>query len=115
MDLRDITGPYIGQVRTYLKHAGENALASGFAELPEKNAPQEVAIAPPVVEAVAPSELVEDIYPRQALNGDFPGLVDLQAAGIYALGDVPTDVSALTAIPGIGRATAKRILGALKG
>jgi hypothetical protein len=44
------------------------------------------------------------------LPADFPGKDALEAAGIGALEDVPRSGAELTAIPGIGAATANKIL-----
>lgn len=116
MELRDLVGPFKGRVRTYLRHAGENAIASGFAELPEENPPQEVAPAPPAPEVIEPLAAEGDLdVPVLELPEDFPGRVDLEAFGIESLQGVPTDLAELVAIPGIGKATAKRILKALGG
>ena len=84
MELRDLIGPYRGQIRTYLRHAGENALVSGFAEVPVSEVPPE-----------------------------FPAREELSEAGFDALEEVPRTVEELTAIPGIGKKTAGKILEAL--
>lgn len=44
------------------------------------------------------------------LPGDFPGVEALAEAGIVYLETVPRDGDALVAIPGIGKATAGKIL-----
>ena len=84
MELRDLVGPYSGQIRTYLRHAGENALVSGFAEVPVSEVPD-----------------------------DFPAREELAAAGYETLESVPRAVDELTALPGIGKKTAGKILEAL--
>ena len=81
MELRDLIGPYRGQIRTYLRHAGENALVSGFAELPVSPVPPE-----------------------------FPARDELADAGFDTLEAVPQTVEELTAVPGIGKKTAAKIL-----
>jgi len=117
MELRDLVGPFTGRVRTYLKHAGENALASGFAELPEKNPPPEVVPAAPVAEVELEDEeeleLEVELLATE-IPEDFPGRVDLEAEGIDSLEAVPTELADLVAIAGIGKATARRILKALR-
>ena len=50
IELRDIHGPFKGMVRPYLKSAGENAIATGFAERIEA----------PVTE-VAPAAVVSEV------------------------------------------------------
>lgn len=84
MELRDLIGPYRGQIRTYLRHAGKNALVSGFAELPVTEVPPE-----------------------------FPARDELAAAGFETLEAMPQTVEELTAVPGIGKKTAGKILNAL--
>lgn len=94
MYLRDLVGPYKGQVRPYLRHAGENAIASGFAELPDQTPDPEVRATP--------------------LPVSFPGRAELVDAGFETLEAVPTHPDDLKAIPGVGKRTAEKILEALQ-
>ena len=82
--LRDLTGPYRGTLQPYLKSAGENAIMSGYAELPAD----------------------------EGLPEDFPGREALAAAGIDTVEGV-AELADPTAIDGIGAATAKKIVTAL--
>lgn len=58
--------------------------------------------------------LREPSSPGSPLPDDFPGLDALAEAGIVYLETVPRDGDALVAIPGIGKATAGKILAALQ-
>ena len=90
IELEDLTGPHKGQVRRYLKHAGENAIMSGFAKYPE---PEEVRVTP--------------------IPEDFPGRDKLEEAEIRTIEGIPRDADDLIAFPGIGKGTASKILKAL--
>jgi endonuclease III len=48
----------------------------------------------------------------EAIGDGFPGAERLAAAGIVRLADVPRSEEALVELPGIGKATAKKILAA---
>lgn len=119
IELRDVSGPYVGQVRTYTKTAGEIAMASGLAELPDP--PNERQLSPTLdragrgeVETVVPSaETTPEPETSLSLPDDFPAASALAEAGIRTVADVPRTVDALTAIRGIGPATAGAILAEL--
>lgn len=83
--LRDKIGPYKGQIRTYLQSAAENAIASGFAEVPTQELPPEL-----------------------------PARSELVAAGIEALEDIPRTLRDLMTIPNIGKTKARKLLDALE-
>ncbi len=83
VDLRDLSGRYAGMIRPYDPTAAEIAIASGFAEVPVTELPEE-----------------------------FPGRKDLVAAGIENVENVPETLQELTALPGVGKKTANAILDA---
>lgn len=60
-----------------------------------------------------PGDLVNIKEPGTPLPAGFPGLDALAEAGIVYYEAVPRDGDALTAIPGIGRVTAGKILAEL--
>lgn len=95
--LRDKVGPYRGEVRPYLRHAGENAIASGFAEWPEEDAPAE-----------APTSTPDPEVDAGALPGDFPGRDALVEADLTTIAAVH-DAGDLTEVEGIGPATARKV------
>lgn len=72
-----------------------------------------------VVETAAASTVGNEVEVRWSpveatpLPADFPGREHLTAAGIVVLESVPRELAALTALPGIGKVTAGRILEAL--
>ncbi len=82
--LRDLSGRCAGMIRPYAPTAADIAIASGFAEVPTTELPEE-----------------------------FPGRKELVAAGFEAVEDVPDTLEALTALPGIGKKTAKGVLEAV--
>ena len=84
--LRDLMGPYAGQLREYVPHAAQNAIQQGWAE-----------------------------YPSTEIPPEFPARDELVAAGFQTLEAVPTTVEELTALPGVGKKTAQKILGGLEG
>lgn len=96
MRLVDIHGAFAGQERDYAVTAGEVALATGFARRPGD-----------------PDPNVARVEERAALPEDFPGREALVAVGIEALDAVPRTRRGLTALPGVGRVIAMRILEAL--
>lgn len=62
--MRDLVGPYKGQVRFYIKHAAEHAVASGFAEYVRDEEPEAEAVIPARVEVGAPLVPEADPTPR---------------------------------------------------
>lgn len=97
MELIDVHGPYAGQSRTYTKSAGENALSSGLAVLPEA-----------VEEVDGKAEV------SRPLPDDFPARDILVDAGHTTIKAVPRSADDLMAIPGIGKGRAAQILKALE-
>lgn len=64
IELRDLHGPFRGMVRQYLKSAGENAIATGFAERIETDA-QAAAATPVELDAEASAPIPELDTPGQ--------------------------------------------------
>lgn len=76
---------------------------------------EDAAMAHPNLEVRQPEpEPVEDAHIDDVLPDDFPGKVALESVGIIYVDDVPNDLDSLTTIPGIGKATADKILSAKK-
>lgn len=67
---------------------------------------------PAGVEAAPGNELT---FAVRGIHDSFPGASHLRAAGYDLMTEIPRDEKSLTAIPGIGKATAKAILEALGG